>query len=48
MQKKNAWCKGIVECGVSIETSEVSSVQGLDPKENFQPFYLVRGHIGMC
>ena len=23
---------------VSIEASEVSGVQGLDPKENFQPF----------
>ena len=35
MQKKNAQCKGIVECGTSIEAYEVSGVQGLDPKENF-------------
>ena len=38
MQKKDAQGKGIVECGISIEDSEVSGVQGLDPKENFQPF----------
>ena len=25
-------------CEVSIEASEVSGVQGPDPKENFQPF----------
>ena len=25
-------------CKVSIEASEVPGVQGLDPKENFQPF----------
>ena len=30
-------------CEVSIEDSEVSGVQELDPKENFQFFYLVRG-----
>ena len=24
---------------VSIEASEVSGVQGLDPNENFQPFF---------
>ena len=41
MQKINAQCKGIVvikQFGVSIEASKISSVQGLDPKENFQPF----------
>ena len=48
MQKKNAQCKGIVECGISIEASEVSGVQGLDQKKNFHSFYLVRGHEGMC
>ena len=33
---------------VSIESSEVSGVQGLDPKEKISAFYLVRGHKGMC
>ena len=33
---------------VSVEASEVSGVQGLDPNENFSAFYLVREHEGMC
>ena len=40
MQTKNAQCKGIIEFlhEVSVEASEVSGVQGLDPKKNLQPF----------
>ena len=32
-------------CKVSIEASEVSDLQGLDPNENIQAF---REHGGMC
>ena len=38
MQKKKCTMQRQVEFDVSIEASEVSGVQGLDPKENFQPF----------
>ena len=34
----NAKVKMNLQCEVSIEASEVSDVQGLDPTENFQHF----------
>ena len=38
MQKKKCTMQRQVEFDVCVEPFEVTGIQGLDPKENFQPF----------